>query len=153
MSVSRSPLVVGNLDHKWDAPSDEIPQVPLELTSLSDSELMNLFSEFVAWQNYFDQQSVELEIHEAQAASAKQIAEARAMSMSTEKLVARQKADTLSDPDVQKRETDWLMARASRKAVAIQKDALERTANLISRELSRRISRVPTERRQSRWNP
>jgi hypothetical protein len=114
---------------------------------------MNLFSEFVAWQNYFDQHSVELEIHEAQAASAKQIAEARAMSLSKEKLVARQKADTLSDPDVQRKETDWLMARASRKAVAIQKDALERTANLISRELSRRISRVPTERRQSRWNP
>ncbi len=153
MSVSRSPLVAGNLDHEWNAPSSEIPQVPLELTSLSDSELMNLFSEFVAWQNYFDQHSVELEIHEAQAASAKQIAEARAMSLSKEKLVARQKADTLSDPDVQRKETDWLMARASRKAVAIQKDALERTANLISRELSRRISRVPTERRQSRWNP
>lgn len=123
------------------------------MTSLSDKDLMGLFSQFVSWQNYVDQQFSDAEMQEASCLSEKHVAEALAMAGSSAKQVAKQKAEMLSNPTVQQKDEAWLKAKAMRKALAIQRDALERMSNFLSRELSRRISREPVERRQSRFNP
>ena len=114
---------------------------------------MDLFATLVAWQNYVDQSTVDLEQVEAMKANALKVAEAFAMARSGAKQVAQQKAEMLSDPLVQERSTEYLTAKSNRKALGIQKEALERTTNLVSRELSRRIGRGPTESRNARFKP
>ena len=57
------------------------------------------------------------------------------------------------DPEVVKYQNKHLEARAYRKLVDSVFERCERGAQLLSRELSRRISIAPQERRQSRYNP
>ncbi len=132
-------------------PEYDIPEIPLNLTEISDADLMSLFAQFVAWQNFIDQKSVGIEIEETRAQSRKDIAVARSLTASEEKQVTRQKAEATIE--VQRSNDEWITAKASRKAIGIQKDALERLANLVSRELSRRIGRGPTQRRADRFQP
>ena len=139
---------------QFEKPSDDgIPPMPSNLTEISDAFLMDLFAKYVAWQNFIDQESVDIEIAETRAASNKDIAVARAMASSDEKQVAQQRAKTVSNTAVVSATNAWIMAKQHRKAMAVQKDALERWANLVSRELSRRIGRGPTQRRSDRWRP
>src|SRR5437764_2415250 len=48
-------------------PDFEIPDLPRDITSVSDQALMRLFSEYVAWQNYAATQLVEHEVEETRA--------------------------------------------------------------------------------------
>ena len=134
-------------------PEYDIPEIPPNLTEISDADLMELFAQYVAWQNFIDQESVNIEIEETRAQSRRDIASARALAESEEKQVTRQKAAAVTDLQVELANNDWIIAKSSRKAIGIQRDALERLANLVSRELSRRIGRGPTQRRADRFRP
>lgn len=136
---------------RFAQPDDGIPEVPENLTEVSDAVLMELFSAYVAWQNFIDQQAVEIEIAETRAQSRKDIAVARTVIASDEKTVTRQRAHATIE--VEQANEDWLVAKTNRKAIGIQKDALDRLTNLVSRELSRRIGRGPTQRRADRFQP
>jgi hypothetical protein len=137
----------------WDRPSDSIPQIPEFVTDLSDVELMNLFATYVAWQNYIDEKSVDLEIEEIRLESAIKIAEARVIASSGSTQVAKAKAAAANDSEVKGLYDDFIVAQAQSKALSIQQTALERSANFVSRELTRRVSRGSSERRDRRWNP
>jgi hypothetical protein len=57
------------------------------------------------------------------------------------------------DPEVIQQQEEHLNSRAYRKMVDAVFERCERGAQVLSRELSRRISIAPQERRQARFNP
>jgi hypothetical protein len=116
---------------------------------------MQLFSQFVEWQNYAATQFAEAEVNEAKAEASAKFVEAQKMvgNWSTNDKVTVARAEMALDPEVDKARTDVIKAYAVRKMQAVMYENCERCANLISRELSRRIGAGPTQRRQGRWQP
>lgn len=112
---------------------------------------MQLFREFVEWQNYVGSLLVFAEEKELEAESELKRAEAIAMAASDEKQVTKAKAEALTDDEVVTWKVMWRQAKAHRKAVFLKVEALDRLANFVSRELSRRIGREPVQRRQQRY--
>lgn len=133
-------------------PDFEIPDVPLDVTSWSDDDLMELFAKYVSWQNFVDSEVISAERAEMLAENSLKLAEARAVAGSSEK-ITKARLEAKSSVDVEKAMNAHVMAKSYRKALSLQQSALERAANFVSRELSRRIGRGPSERRASRWNP
>jgi len=135
-------------------PDEEIPNLPRDLTSLSDQRLMNLFSEYVSWQNYAATEFARCEVEEARADAAVRYAEASVMILSSDKeTVTKTKATMINVPDVQAARDRALEAYAARKMTSVVHANCERCVSLISRELTRRVGREGPERRNSRWNP
>ena len=118
---------------------------------------MRLFSEFVAWQNYAATEFAVAEVQEARAEAKVRYEENKALLSSwndaTDKVTIAKAAQSLS-PDVEEARQAHLVAYAHRKMTHVMVTNAERCAQLISRELSRRIGGVNAiERRQMRWNP
>jgi hypothetical protein len=136
-------------------PEFALPDLPTNLTDLSDDYLMELFSEFTAWQNYAAVQQAEAEVGEATAEANQRYVEAQAMvrDWGTKDKVTVAKAEMASDPEVSKARDAVLGAYARRKLTQVVYSNCERCVFVISRELSRRIGNVGYERRQNRWNP
>lgn len=112
---------------------------------------MNLFREFVEWQNYVGSMLVLAEERELETETELKRAEAMAMASSDEKQVTKAKAEALTDEAVVTWKAAWREAKAHRKAMSLKVEALDRLANFVSRELSRRIGREPVQRRQQRF--
>ena len=140
---------------KFDSPrkpGDAMPTLPEELDVLSDGELMSQYSEMVSWVNYAKSELVHAEIIEENALSALRQAEALAL---LEQWEADSKGDTVTmakarrdvDPKVREHHARHHEARAYRKLVDTVFDRGERNATVLSRELSRRISLTPNERK------
>ena len=140
---------------KFDSPrkpGDAMPTLPEELDVLSDGELMSQYAEMVSWVNYAKSELVHAEIIEENALSALRQAEALAL---LEQWDRDNKGDTVTmakarrdvDPTVVERHTRHHEARSYRKLVDTVFDRGERNANVLSRELSRRISLTPNERK------
>jgi ADP-ribosylglycohydrolase len=138
-----------------------------DLTMLSDGSLMTMFSKAVAWQNFADSIATEAEVREAELSSELDHAESVAVigawanagttvgprggvRSDFSATVAKAQRDT--SPAVQSLRADHLRAKASRKRAQTVRDNSERIAQLLSRELSRRIGRDPVERRAGRFN-
>jgi hypothetical protein len=133
-------------------PDFDIPDVPLDVTEWSDPDLMELFAKYVAWQNFVDSEVIAAERDEMMAENRLKLAEARAVASSSEK-ITKARLEAKSSQEVEQAMNAHVMAKSLRKALGIQQSALERAANFVSRELSRRIGRGPSERRNTRWNP
>ena len=133
-------------------PGDEMPGLPASLDGLSDDSLMALYSEMVSWVNYAKSELVHAEIIEENALSALRHVEALAL---LEQWDAANKGDTVTmakarrdvDPRVMEQQERHHEARSYRKLVATGVDRGERNSNVLSRELSRRSSLIPAERR------
>jgi hypothetical protein len=142
----------------FGAPSFEIPDIPDDITIVGDEELMLLFSQFVQWQNYAATDFAQAEVTEARAEAKVRYVEAQSMvgnwSNAKDK-VTLSRAQMALEPDVIEVRNEAMVAYARRKLVAVVYENCERCAQLISRELSRRIGggTSPTQRRQQRWNP
>lgn len=138
-------------------PDGEIPDLPVELTSMSDDLLMELFARFTAWQNYAAVEMSNAEVGEATAEASVRFVEAQAMVKgwggTTKDKVTVAKAELTNDEDVVKARDQLLGAYARRKLTQVIYANCERCVFVISRELSRRIGNVGYERRASRWNP
>lgn len=135
-------------------PDYDIPELPRDITVISDDRLMQMFSEYVAWQNYAATEFAMAEVSEERAeANAKRV-EATALVMADpgKGSVTVTKAGISLLAEVEKAEQDRLNAYASRKMTQVVLANCERCAALISRELSRRIGGSGIERRQMRWN-
>lgn len=137
----------------WDKPEHDVPAIPEDVTDLSDKELMNFFGRFVAWQNYADTLMEAAETEELVSEGALRVAEAVAVAASDQKQVTQAKASAYASPEVREASRRWVQAKAHRKALSLQQNALERSANFLSRELSRRIGRQSMTSRNARWNP
>lgn len=135
-------------------PSYDIPDLPRDITIMGDGDLMKLFSEYVAWQNYAATEFAMAEVTEERAdANVKRV---QAMAMVTANpakgAVTATRASNLLSPEVERALQAALDAYAARKMTQVILSNCERCAALISRELSRRIGASGVERRQMRWD-
>lgn len=113
---------------------------------------MGHFSRQLAWQNFFAVQVAEAEIEEAEAEAELRYREAAALLESGKKLnEARASRDI--DPGVVSAREAHAVAHARRKLLQVTTENRERCANLLSRELTRRVGREGNYRRNDRWNP
>lgn len=141
------------------SPRGDVPTLPDDLTELTDATLMEVFGEFTEWANYANGRRSALEIDEADAQAALDIATARATvagwddngDTKSDKRVTIAKARRDTDTEVQKAAEEYRKVHAKRKMVTAMCDIFERNAALISRELSRRIGSGDVERRSARW--
>jgi len=136
-------------------PEYAIPDIPQDLTILSDDDLMEMFSHAVAWQNFTASAAIEAEIREADYEYVLEKAESEAVvsawTGTSNDRVSVAKAHRALDPQVNAVKESWLKSKASRKRAQVVRDNCERIVNLISRELTRRVGRDSTERRTHRW--
>lgn len=133
-------------------PDYDIPEVPERIVDFPDKELMTLFSQTVAWQNYCTMELARAEVAED---------EAEALMKRTDNLFLLRRTGTITDarmekeldPECQERRSAYEVAHAFRKMVQAQQQVLDRNAQFLSREISRRIGRDPVQQRQARYNP
>jgi hypothetical protein len=128
-----------------------IPELPWDITVVSDADLMDNFSKQIAWQNYFATQVAQADTEETEAESAMKTEEAKVMLNGGKVTDARLKRDT--DETVEKLRKEYRIARARRKMLEVAMENRERCAGLISRELTRRVGREGPQRRNDRWTP
>lgn len=140
-----------------EKPEDEIPPIPNYLDGLSDASLMELYGQYMAWMSYAKAELVQAEIEEERIANNLKVTEAEVLiqqwGSAKGDTVTLAKARRDTDPNVISDQNKHLEARAYRKLVDSVFERCERGAQLLSRELSRRISIAPQERRQPRFNP
>jgi hypothetical protein len=137
-------------------PDYEIPDIPRDITVISDERLMTLTAEYVAWWNYSATALVECEIEERKAEAEVKKLEAMYMVRAPVQkgLVTVTKAGMNDDEEITKARDRELQAYALRKMTNVMYTNCERVVtNLLSRELTRRLGREPAERRMGRWQP
>ena len=135
------------------APDDHPPEVPLDLGELTADEMMNLFAEFSAWAGYIAVKVSEAEAMEEDAEGDLKVAEARFIINETEGgeekvTVARSRRD--HDPQIVKLRKELRRRRAVRKLLSTYFSNYERSASVLSRELTRRTGLTVFENRSSR---
>jgi hypothetical protein len=139
-----------------DKPGSVLPELPPYIDDMPDSDLMELYREFVSWGSYAKSELVQAEITEERTATNQKFFEATTL---INQWGEGAKGDTVTlakarrdvDPGVVKATDDYLEARAIRKLTESVFERCERGAQVISRELSRRISMAPNERRQGKY--
>lgn len=118
---------------------------------------MELYGQYMAWMSYAKAELVQAEIEEERIANNLKVTEAEVLiqqwGSAKGDTVTLAKARRDTDPNVISDQNKHLEARAYRKLVDSVFERCERGAQLLSRELSRRISIAPQERRQPRFNP
>lgn len=138
-------------------PADEVPELPKHLDDLGDDDLMDLYTEFMSWVSYAKAEMVNAEIAEEREANFLRVLEARVL---IEQWGAEAKGDRVTiakarrdiDSRVVSQQDEHRQARAYRKLVESVFDRCERGAQLLSRELSRRIGLHSKESRGGRFN-
>lgn len=137
-------------------PSETPPDLPDHLDDLDDSSLMDLYTEFMSWVSYMKAQLVQAEIDEDREANTCKVVEAKVLieqwgaDVKGERVtIAKARRDT--DNRVVTQTDKYLSARAYRKLVEALFESCERGAQLLSRELSRRIGLHSKEQRTSRF--
>lgn len=136
-------------------PGSDVPSIPDNITDVSDALLMETFSRFVQWLNYAATQFAEAEVVEERVTAHLKYIEATAMLTlnPAQGKVTVAKAEMTASQEVERAKQEVLNAYAVRKMTGVMVENCERSASLISRELTRRVGREPLERRQQRWNP
>lgn len=137
-------------------PKSDIPEIPKYLDDLSDEDLMSLYGEFIAWISYAKADMAYAEVCEERALSECRLIESKVL---IEQWGSDAKGDRVTIAkarrDVDSRVIDTqqvhLEARAYRKLVETVFDRCERSAQLVSRELSRRISDKPRDNKATRF--
>jgi len=139
-----------------EKPHGDFPELPSFLDELPDPELMELYTKFISWGSYAKSELVQAEIVEERSANNQKFAESTTL---ISQWGEGAKGDTVTlakarrdvDPEVMKATDEYLEARALRKLTEAVFERCERGAQVISRELSRRISMAPNDRRQGRF--
>jgi len=138
-------------------PSDTPPLLPSNLDELHDRDLMEVYTEFMAWVSYTKTQLVQAEIDEEQEEHQCKLIESTILisqwgnDAKTDRVtLARARRDV--DPKVVDQQLKYQTARAYRKLVEALFESCERGAQLLSRELSRRIGLHSKEQRVSRFS-
>lgn len=160
VSLAPKTPIMGDFLSKLPAverPHDEFPELPMFLDSLTDSALMELYTKFINWGSYAKHELVQAEIIEERSANQQKFAEATTL---IEQWGEGAKGDTVTlakarrdtDPEVVAATNEYLEARAIRKLTEAMFERCERGAQVLSRELSRRISMSPSERRMERFS-
>lgn len=143
--------------HQPPRPEGSIPEVPLNLADVSDSDLMEELREHTEWTNHLGAELVLAEITEETA----HVVFERTKTETMLRLGPGDKTETMTERkaraglsvEVREAEDAYLAAKAYRKVLANVYEASERKASNISREITRRVGRDGPDRRSMRWNP
>ena len=137
-------------------PSEEPPSIPPHLDELHDGDLMDVYSEFMSWVSFTKAQLVQAEIDEDYESHQCRIVESMILinqwnndAKGDRVTLAKARRDV--DPRVVEQQLKYQTARAYRKLVEALFESCERGAQLLSRELSRRIGLHSKEQRTSRF--
>ena len=119
---------------------------------------MSLYNEFMAWVSYAKADYVQAEIAEERAENDMRVTESMTLigqwnDKTKGDTVTLAKAKRDVDPEVISARNAYSEARAYRKLVESVFERCERGAQVLSRELSRRIGLAPKERSVSRYAP
>jgi hypothetical protein len=140
-----------------DRPEGDIPQVPESFDDLTDGQLMEMYAQFIGWINYSNVEMTQAVIEEEMNEHAWELLQAQIMvgdwAEGKKETVTSAKARRDSMPQVVDAKEAYLHSRSYRKLVTTVYDRCERISNLLSRELSRRISLAPQERRLHKYIP
>jgi hypothetical protein len=122
---------------------------------VSDDRLMEIFNGFVQWENYAATEFATAEVEEERAeADIRRIqAEGFVLGVGGSDKVTVNRAHIDSSPEMIAARGRALDAYARRKMTGVIFENCERTAAMISRELSRRIGDAGVQRRSMRWGP
>lgn len=143
----------------FDQPEFDLPRLPSNIGELNDDKLMEMFTQYTGWQNYVTIQLAQAEVEEERCEARLELFKAKGMALNWEldedkdKKVTVARARMLSSPEYQHLQDEYLTAYAKRKVTTAISSGCERSAALVSRELSRRIGQAGGERRQGRWMP
>jgi len=143
----------------FDKPDYDLPAIPRHIGSIDDDTLMETFVQFTEWLNYVSVEMAQAEVEEEKTEAALEFFKAKGMALNwdmdgkKDKKVTVARARMLASPEYQKLQSDYLTAYARRKMTAAICAGCERSAAIMSRELSRRIGAAGGERRASRWTP
>jgi hypothetical protein len=137
-------------------PDDYPPDIPDHLDDLSDNGLMDLYTQFMSWVSYMKAQLVKAEIDEDRESNLCRVTEAQTLikqwgadSKGDRVTIAKAKRDVT--PEVVDQQERYRVARAYRKLVEAMFESCERSSQLLSRELSRRIGLHSKEQRTQRF--
>ena len=141
-----------------DKPEGLLPELPRNIGDLSDEDLMELYTVFMAWLSYAKTQLTLGEIDEERTRNELEYLQSSILIEQWDNkmkgdLVTVAKAKRDIDPRITAQVELYTSKRAYRKLVDTIFDRCERGAQVVSRELSRRISMAPQERRQHRFAP
>jgi hypothetical protein len=150
---------MGNFLEKFslpERPQGNVPEIPSFLDELPDNQLMEFYTLFMAWVSFAKADMVLAEIDEERAANDLKLTEAKTL---IGQWSDKEKGDTVTLAKARRDTTQEVVdaqalyseRRAYRKLVESVFERCERGAQVISRELSRRISLAPQERRQGRY--
>lgn len=117
---------------------------------------MRIFSQYVQWQNYAATQLAGADVDEKEAGVEVKKLEAIHMVLNwsnAKDKVTLARAQMVTSPEINDAREVELRTYAHRKMTQVVYDNCERTAAMISRELTRRLGREPYDRRVGRWNP
>lgn len=136
-----------------EPPGHHPPMVPMDLGELTPDEMMNLFAEFSAWAGYAAVKVAEAEAMEEDAEGDLKVAEARFIINETEGgeekvTVARSRRD--QDAEIVRLRKLLRQRRAVRKLLSTYFSNYERSAAVLSRELTRRTGLSVYEGRSAR---
>lgn len=125
-----------------EKPVSSMPKLPDTLTDMTDEALMDSYAEFVAWSDYTSSQVAAAAVDERSAQAQLEAKEAEVMLRDwvAKETVAKQKARTTADPEIVVARQALDQAYAYRKLVESIATAMERNAQMLSRELTRRTS-------------
>ncbi|MEV5265224.1 hypothetical protein [Streptomyces werraensis] len=122
-----------------ERPDGFLPQLPADITSLDDRQLMTLYGEYVSWTAYAAMRLVEARTNARAAKQDLDYSTARAaLAASTEKTVAGRKAAAAADAQVQADEKRHVDAVSLVDALEMVHKNAEARAQFCSRDLSRR---------------
>lgn len=137
-------------------PSIHPPDLPDHLDDLNDSSLMDLYTEFMSWVSYLKAQLVKAEIDEDRESNKCRVTEAQVLieqwgndAKGDRVTIAKARRDV--DTKVVDQQEAYRTARAYRKLMEALFESCERGAQLLSRELSRRIGLNSKEHRVSKF--
>jgi len=137
-------------------PRYDVPEIPDDVTIISDERLMQIFFRFVAWQNYAATEFAAAEVEEERADRNVKFLEAQHMVLnwqSARDKVTVARSQMALDPEIEKAKQDQMNAYALRKMRQVVYENCVASAAAVSRELTRRLGREAVERRVARWSP
>lgn len=134
-------------------PETEIPVLPPDLTAIDDEDLMILYSLLTAWSDFVSAQVSCAQVDERAAEKKLSHSENLLMIASGDRgdRVTFARAQVAADPKISALKEEIESLHAYRKLVETLSTNIERDANLVSRELTRRTS-ARSRTSPSRWS-
>jgi hypothetical protein len=136
-----------------EKPSGGVPGLPQDPTELDDSGLMQLFTEMTQWASFAAVKLAAAEVDEKYAVADFERQKAiNTVANKGEKTVTTAKAKAYEDPEFLAAQEEAHRTYALRKMLESLYNATDRKAQVLSRELTRRVGREPREQRSARWS-